>query len=253
MSLKPYALTLVLLALWEAAVRLLDVPAYLVPAPSAVAVELWTRRAYLLTNTPATVYEIWAGFAIALVVGIALAVPVALTRFGDQAIMPVLVATQSVPKSALAPIFVIWFGFGLLPKVIVAALLAFFPIVVNMVRGLRAVEPEMVQYLSTLGARRTDVFLRLRLPSSLPYLFAAMKVSISMATVGAIVGEFIGSDQGLGYVILRAISNFDTTVMFAGLTVVSLIGVLSYGVISLVERRVLAWQPDAVEATAGSA
>ncbi len=252
MSYKPYALTLGLFILWEAVVRLFAVPAYLVPAPSAVAVELWTKRTYLLQNTPATLYEVWLGFVIALVVGMVLAVPVALTKFGDQAIMPVLVATQSVPKSALAPIFVIWFGFGLLPKVVVAALLAFFPIVVNMVRGLRSVEPEMVQYLSTLGARRWDVFLRLRLPSSVPYLFAAMKVSISLATVGAIVGEFIGSDRGLGFVILRAINNFDTVVMFAGLTVVSVIGVVSYAVIGIVEKRVLAWQPDTVAVSGGA-
>lgn len=253
MSAKPYAFAVALLAVWEALVRLLHVPAYLVPAPSNIAIELWQQRAYLLRNVPATLYEIWVGFAIALVVGIALAVPVALTKFGDEAVMPILVATQSVPKSALAPIFVVWFGFGLAPKVVVAALLAFFPIVVNMVRGLRSVDLELVQYLRTLGSSSSEIFFRLRLPASMPYLFSAMKVSISMATVGAIVGEFIGADTGLGYVILRAINNFDTEVMFAGLTVVSLIGVVSYGLIALAERRVLSWQPESMQSPVAGA
>lgn len=253
MSLKPYVFVLAIFAVWEALVRLLDVPGYLVPAPSDVAMSLWTQRAYLMSNVPATVFEIWVGFAIALVGGVALGVPVALTKFGDQAVMPVLVATQSIPKTALAPIFVVWFGFGFPPKIVVAALLAFFPIVVNMVRGLRSVDIELVQYLRTLGASPREIFARLRLPASQPYLFSAMKVSISLATVGAIVGEFIGADRGLGYVILRAINNFDTAVMFAGLTVVSLIGVLSYGLIALVEKRVLSWQPESMQSPVAGA
>lgn len=253
MSWKPWALVLGILAAVEAIVLLFDVPKFLVPAPSQVLIVLWEEREYLLGNVWATVYETWAGFIIALVVGVGLAVPVALTKFGEQSLMPILVATQSVPKTALAPIFVVWFGFGFAPKIVVAALLAFFPIVVNMVRGLRAVDLEMVQYLRTLGASSWEIFRRLRVPSSGPYLFAAMKVSVSLATVGAIVGEFIGADQGLGYVILRAINNFDTTMMFAALIVVSLVGVASYGVIAAVEKRVLAWQPDDIAAVAAGA
>jgi len=253
MSWKPFALTLGLLVAVELAVRVFGVPAYLVPPPTEVAVELVERWDYFAANIPATLWETWAGFLIALVVGVALAVPIALTRFGDQAIMPILVATQSVPKTALAPIFVIWFGFGFTPKIVVAALLAFFPIVVNTVRGLRSVDPEIVQYLRTLGAHPWDILRRLRFPTSLPYLFAGMKVSISLAIVGAIVGEFIGADEGLGHVILRAINNFDTGTMFAALLVVSVIGVLSYGVIALIEKRVLSWQPDDVSAAAGGA
>lgn len=253
MSWKPYALVAALLVIVEIAVRVFEVPAYLVPPPSAVFVELWERWDYFLPNIPSTVYEIWVGFLIALVAGVALAIPVALTRFGDQAIMPILVATQSVPKTALAPIFVIWFGFGFTPKIVVAALLAFFPIVVNTVRGLRSVDPELVQYLTTLGASRWEILRRLRFPSALPFLFAGMKVSISLAVVGAVVGEFIGADQGLGYVILRAINNFDTGTMFAGLLIVSVVGVVSYGVIALLEKRVLSWQPADVAAAASGA
>lgn len=253
MTYKPWALAIGLLVSWELLVRLFDIPAYTLPAPSAVAELIWEERDYLLQNVPATVYEVWAGFALALAAGLALAIPIALTRFGAQAVMPIVVATQSVPKTALAPLFVVWFGFGLLPKVVIAATIAFFPIVVNMVKGLQSVEPEMVQYMETLGARRREIFLRLRLPSSAPYLFAALKVSISLATVGAVVGEFVGADEGLGYVILRAINNFDTTMMFAGLTLVSLVGVVSYGLVALAERPFLSWQPSEVAASATGA
>ncbi|GAA4536051.1 ABC transporter permease [Pseudonocardia xishanensis] len=249
MSARPWLLAAGLIVVWEALVQLLDVPLYLIPAPSAIAGSLWSDRAYLLANTPTTLFETWAGFLLALAIGIGLAIPVALTRFGEEAVMPIIVATQSVPKTALAPVFVVWFGFGFAPKIVMAAALAFFPIVVNLARGLRAVEPEIVQYMTTLGATRRDVFLRLRLPAALPYLFSAMKVAISLSTVGAIVGEFIGASSGLGYVILRAINNYDTAVMFAALLLVSLLGVLSYGVITQLEKRALSWQPESAAAS----
>lgn len=241
----PIALTIGILVAWEAIVLIFSVPKFLIPAPTAILESLWTNFGYIASNIPATLYEIWAGFALALAIGLTLGAIVALTRFGERALMPLIVATQSIPKTALAPIFVVWFGFGFLPKIMIAAALAFFPIVVNLARGLRAVEPELVQYLQTLGASRLDVLRRLRLPAALPYLFAAMKVAISLATVGAIVGEFIGASTGLGYVILRAINNYDTPIMFAALLVVSLIGMASYGVIAFAEKRALSWQPQA--------
>jgi NitT/TauT family transport system permease protein len=250
MKASPYLLTFALLILWEAAVLVFDIPPFLIPSPTAIAQSLWNDAPYLLANIPATLFEIWVGFALALAIGLALGIVVSLTRFGEQAVMPLVVATQSIPKTALAPIFVVWFGFGFTPKIMMAAALAFFPIVVNLARGLRAVEPEMVQYLTTLGASRRDIFLRLRLPSAMPYFFSGMKVAISLATVGAIVGEFIGASSGLGYVILRAINNYDTPIMFAALVLVSLIGVLSYGLIVLIEKRVLSWQPASTEALA---
>jgi len=241
---KPTALFLALVLLTELLVRWLEVPSYLIPAPSVVITELFTNWAYYWHAIPPTLIEILVGFLLAVVVGIVLAIPVALTKFGEQALMPLIVATQSIPKAALAPIFVIWFGFDLLPKIVVAMLLAFFPIVVNMARGLRAVEPEIVQYMSTLGASSWFVFARLRLPQSAPYLFAAMKVGVSLATVGAIVGEFLGADRGLGYLMTNAMNNFDTTRMFGALVLTSAIGVILYGIIALAERRLMSWQPD---------
>jgi NitT/TauT family transport system permease protein len=242
---KPIALLVGLVLLTEALVIVLNVPAYLIPAPSAVVVEMVTDWDYYWSAVPPTLIEIVVGFILAVIVGVVLAIPVALTRFGEQALMPLVVATQSIPKAALAPIFVVWFGFDLMPKIVVAMLLAFFPIVVNMARGLRAVEPELVQYMSTLGASSWFVFVRLRLPQSAPYLFAAMKVGVSLATVGAIVGEFIGADRGLGYLMTNAMNNFDTTSMFSALVLTSAIGVVLYGLVAFAERRFMSWQPDA--------
>ena len=241
---KPAALVAGILVVWELVVRVFDVAEFLVPAPSAVAIELVTRWDYFAKQMPATITEIWVGFAIAVVLGIALAIPVALTDFGQQAIMPVLVATQTIPKAALAPLFVIWFGFDLTPKIAIAALIAFFPIVVNMALGLSSVDDELVQYMATLGASKMAIFRKLRLPASVPYLTSAMKMSISLATIGAIVGEFVGADQGLGYTILRAINNFDTAAMFAAIFLVSAIGMASYWVIVVLERSLLRWKPQ---------
>lgn len=251
MSWKPVTFVVVLLVLIEVTVKAFSIPEYEVPAPTAIFNELIAQRHYFADQVPITTLEIWLGFVIAVVAGVALAIPVALTKFGEQAIMPVLVATQTVPKTALAPIFVVWFGFGVMPKVAIAALIAFFPIVVNMARGLRSVDTEIVQYMTTLGATKWTIFLKFRLPSSLPYLLTAMKMAISLSTIGAIVGEFVGSDSGLGYAILTAINNYDTVSMFAGLVVVSLIGVLSYGVIALLEKKALSWEADVSAASSG--
>ncbi|WP_432989596.1 ABC transporter permease [Dactylosporangium sp. CA-233914] len=247
---RPAVLAAAVLLAWELVVRVLHVADYLVPAPSTVFSGMWTQREYLWQNIGPTAYEIWTGFALAVLIGLGLGLLVSLTRFGDEAVMPLLVATQSVPKTALGPVFVVWFGYGSLPKVVMAGALAFFPIVVNLVRGLRAVEPEMVQYLVTLGASRLDVVWRLRLPAALPYLLSAMKVAISLATVGAIVGEFLGASEGLGYVMLQASNSYDTSTLFAALVVTSVIGVVSYSVISLIERLTLGWQPAALASAA---
>lgn len=253
MNLKALLLGLAILLLWELSTIVFNIKDYILPSPTQIGELIWLERETLLHNTLPTTYEVWLGFALAFIAGVALAAPIALTKFGAEAIMPIVVASQSVPKTALAPLFLVWFGFGLLPKVVIAATIAFFPIVVNLVRGLQAVEPEMVQYMTTLGASRRDIFFRLRLPTSLPFLFAALKVSISLATVGAVVGEFVGASEGLGYLILRSINNFDTPVMFAGLVCVSLLGVVSYGAIVVIEKYFLSWEAENIQTVSAGA
>ena len=242
------------LGLWEALSRAKLIDPFNFSMPSQIWDQIWTWITHgtalgsLGEQIWYTLYEALLGWVFGVVAGVVLGIALGRVRFLADVLGPYIKVLNSIPRIVLAPIFVIWFGFGFTPKILIAALLGFFPVVVNTARGLRAVDPEMVQYLRTLGASTTVIFLRLRLPASLPYLMASAKVSISLATVGAVVGEFIGASQGLGYVILRAINNFDTTTMFAALLLVSVIGVISYGVIALVERRMLSWQPDDVAA-----
>lgn len=235
------------LVLWEVGVRVLAVPRYLLPPLSTILIEMWASRAELLSQTVPTLMEIGVGYFIALLFGFLVAIPVAYSRLVEEAVFPVLVTVQVIPKIALAPLFLVWLGFGLAPKIAIAALIAFFPIVVNTVKGLRSVEQEMIQWMRSMGAGPWEIFTKLSLPWALPYILAAMKVSIGLATVGAITGEFVGTDRGLGYVILRGMVNVDTAYMFAGLISVSILGITLYMLVAALERWLLSWQ-SSVEA-----
>lgn len=247
MNLKPAVVVIVVLSAWEGLVAVRDIPDFILPPPSSILVEMWEIRTELLRQTVPTIVEIWTGFFIACAAGFLLAIPIAYSRFLEETISPILVSFQVVPKVALAPLFLIWLGFGIVPKITVAALIAFFPIVVNTVKGLRSVEQEMVQWMRTLGASEREIFFKLSLPWALPYIFAALKVSIGLAVVGAIVGEFIGTDRGLGYIIMRSTSGLNTDQIFAALITISVIGIISYWIITAVERWLLSWQ-ESVEA-----
>ena len=244
MKLKPLGVSLLFLLAWEGAVVVFDIKEFLRPPPSTILQEMWADRSELVRQSVPTLTEIWLGFLLAFGVGFLLAIPIAYSRFVEESIFPILVSFQVVPKVALAPLFLVWLGFGMTPKVMVAALIAFFPIIVNTVKGLRSVEPEMVQWMKSLGAKPWEIFFKLSLPWALPYIFAALKISIGLAVVGAIVGEFIGTDNGLGYIILRSTANLDTTSMFAALIVVSLLGIVSYALVSLAEKWLMSWQVE---------
>lgn len=227
---------------WEILVDALHVKPVILPAPSVIFLCIGRHWSYLLTNTWPTLFAVTAGFAAAAVFGFAIAIGIAYSRWVSEVTYPFLVAAQVLPKVALAPLFLIWFGFGLTPKVVIAALIAFFPIVINTARGLSSVEPELIQYMHSLGASWREVFFKLSLPWALPYIFASFRISIGLAVVGAVVGEFISSDNGLGYVISYANTSLDTDVMFAGLLVLSALGVALFLIIVLIERTVLSWQ-----------
>lgn len=238
----PALVGVAILLLWELAVVVLDIAPFLLPRPSSVADEMWAERDQLMSQSVPTLVEIWAGFSLALVIGFLLALPVAYSRTVDRLVMPVIVTFQVIPKVALAPLFLVWLGFGMAPKIWVAALIAFFPILINTIKGLRSVDAELVQWMSTLGAPRRTIFWKLSFPWAMPYLFAAMKVSISFSVVGAIVGEFIGTDRGLGYVLLTSTVVLDTELTFAAIVAISILGVCSYGVVAAAERIMLPWQ-----------
>lgn len=241
--LPPLALSLVALILWEGAIRLFNVPAFILPAPSAVVVSLIENRAQLAAATQATALEVLFGFVLASLVGIAVAlVIVRFERFG-RALYPLIVLFQNVPKVALAPIFILWFGYDLAPKILLIVVIAFFPVAIDMLAGLQSVEPSFVSLMRSVGAGNGKIMMRVRIPHSLPHLMAGLKVAITFSVIGAIVGEFAGANQGLGYVIQFASTQLDTPLIFAALVVVSILGLIFYYGVELAERILVPWAP----------
>jgi NitT/TauT family transport system permease protein len=242
MKLKPLIALLAFLVAWELVVRAFSIREFVLPPPTTILRTMWEHRAQLLQQSVPTLIEIWIGFAIAAAVGFLVAIPITYSKTVEETLFPILVGLQVVPTICLAPLFLIWLGFGMVTKIAIAALIAFFPVVVNTTKGLRSVEPEMVQWMRSLGARRRALFFKLALPSAMPYVMTALKVAITLAVVGAVVGELVGTDQGLGYVILRSTSELDTPLLFAVILTISLIGIGSYALVGVVERVLLSWQ-----------
>lgn len=229
------------LVAWEACTRGGLVPPYILPAPTAIAERLVQSGPLLVPHIVVTTLEIVLGFLLAVVGGIVLAMAAVYVTPFERAIYPWIVASQAVPKVAIGPLFVLWMGFGLLPKVVIAFLIAFFPIMIDTVIGLRSVEQESVFLLRSMGARRWKTFVYLNVPNALPNIFGGMKVAITLATVGAIVGEFIGANDGLGYILIFANGTLDTTLIFAALVLISLLAVIFYALVSLLEDLFIWW------------
>ncbi len=240
----PVLAAAVFLTLWEAAVRLLDIKPYLLPAPTNIFQKLIGQWGTIWDYTLVTGYETVLGFLLSIAVGIPVGMAIFYIRPLERVIYPFLVASQTIPKVAIAPLLVIWFGFGLTPKVIVAFLIAFFPIVVDTVVGLKSTPPEMIYLVRSMGANRLQTFLKISLPNALPNIFGGLKVAITLAVVGAVVGEFIGADKGLGYLLVVANGYLDTPLVFAGILVLSLMGIFLFFVIELLERLLMPWRTE---------
>ncbi|WP_019631476.1 ABC transporter permease [Actinomadura atramentaria] len=238
---RPAALLVACFAAWWAVTALDLVEDYLVPSPGATLELLGDKAGYISHHGWVTTYETLLGFLIAVVVGVAAAVVMVYSATVERTLYPILLFAQVIPKIAIAPLFVVWLGFGIGPKIIVAVLIAFFPVVISMVAGLKAVDPEMIELSATMGAGPLDTFAKIRLPASLPHLFSGLKVAVTLAVTGAVVGEFVGSNEGLGYVILQANGNLDTPMLFAGLLVMSAIGVVLFAVVEIAEKLLLPW------------
>lgn len=234
------------LAAWEAWVRLRHVKVYLVPAPSRVAQRLYGGPDLFIKEGFHTLEGALLGFAVGAGVAFVLATIMAQSRYLERAIFPLAILVKVTPIVAIAPLLTIWFGFGLFPKVFIAALIVFFPVMVNALVGFRSVNPNALALFESLAAGRLDVFLKLRLPSSLPFLFAAFKVSIPLSVIGAVVAEWFSGDRGLGRVIYVANNNLDMPTAFAGIFTLAVLGVALYLVTSAVERRVLFWHESAL-------
>jgi NitT/TauT family transport system permease protein len=236
-------LGLILIALWEAAIHLFNVEVFVVPAPSAIALALAQNASLLAQATLVTAEEVLVGFILATLVGAALALLIVRFSLLGRALYPIIVLFQTVPKVALAPIFILWFGYDLSPKVLLIVVIAFFPVTLDMLAGLQSVEPGLIALMRSVGAKDNDILIRVRIPNALPHLMAGMKIAITLSVIGAIVGEFAGASAGLGYMIQFASTQLDTPLVFAALIVISVVGVVFYYLIELLERGVTPWAP----------
>lgn len=230
-----------LLALWELAVRLGHIKPYILPAPSLVLAEIARKPALYMHHASYTLLETFVGFALAVSMGVAMAVGVVYSRILERTLYIILVTLNAVPKIAVAPLFIIWLGTDLSPKIAVATLVALFPIVIDTVLGLRSVDPEMLDLARSLRASRLQVLWKIRAPCALPSLFAGLKVGISLAFIGAIVGEFITAMNGLGYLVVSSQATFDTTQMFAAILLLAVLGLGLFYLIELLEILLLPW------------
>lgn len=237
----PIGTVFIIILLWHFAVIFFDIPEYLIPAPLTVGEYIFRKWNFLLSHSWVTTYETLAGFFLSILVGIPLAITLVWSKILDRSIMPILVVSQTFPKVAIAPLLIIWFGLGLLPKVLVSFIIAFFPVVISGVTGMRSVETEMLELIHSMRASSLQIFWKMRLPYALPHLFSGFKVAITFAIVGAVIGEWVGADKGLGYMLLWANANLDTVLLFSILASLTVIGVILYYSVVMVERLIIPW------------
>ena len=238
--------------LWEGATRLFAIESFILPPPTVVMVELWSRHSFYLHHAGFTLATTAAGFALALVFGIALAVAIVHSRFLERTLYTLLVALNSIPKVALAPLFVIWLGTDATPKIAVALMIAIFPIVIDTVLGLKSADLDQIDLARSAHAGKTLILWKIRFPSAMPSIFAGAKVAISFALVGAIVGEFVAGNTGLGHVILTAQGLFDTPSVFAAIIVLGVMGTLLFYAVHAVEKRLMFWHVSQRLASTGA-
>ncbi len=244
----PMLLVLVLVGLWQLAASSgfladrLGLEDFLVPSPAQIAEVLWQDRSLIAENARVTLVEIVIGFLIAVALGLATATALHLSELLRRASYPLVVASQTIPIIVIAPILVVWFGYGIGPKLAVIALICYFPITVNTLDGLQSVDRDRVRMMRTLYASRTQIFTRVEVPTALPYAFSGAKIAVAVAVIGAVFGEWAGADRGLGYLMLQDNAQLETARMFASVFVLSAIAISLFALVSLLERRLVRWR-----------
>lgn len=239
--LYPLVSLVLLLVIWQGAVTIFEIKPFILPSPELVFRLIADRYGLLLHHSFITTYETVAGFLLSALIGIPIAAAVATWRWVERMLYPLLVASQTVPKVAIAPLFIVWLGFGFLPKIIIAFLVAFFPVVISTVVGLKSTPIEMIYLGRIAGFSSWQMFLKIAFPRALPEIFAGLKVAMTLAVMGAIVGEFVGASEGLGYLLMFATAQMQTPLVFAGLVLLVLIGVVLFGLIQWCERLAIPW------------
>ncbi|MEM2897278.1 MAG: ABC transporter permease [Candidatus Bathyarchaeia archaeon] len=237
----PTLTLLAMVVLWEISVWALKIPIWLLPAPSLVANKIVSYWPYLSYNLFITFYETILGFITAIIIALPLSIAITYSRVLQNIIYPILLLFQSVPKQAIAPIVVLWFGLGITPKIVIAFLVAFFVIIVDTTTGLMTAPPELIDIAKLLKAKKSQIYLKIRLPHSLPFLFSGLKTAITLSVVGAVIGEFVASDMGAGYVILASAPQLNTDMAFASIILLSIMSMALFALVHIIERLTIPW------------
>jgi NitT/TauT family transport system permease protein len=237
----PWLFVLGIGVLWELICVVFRIPAFILPTPQAVGASMLQWASPIMDNALSTLVSTLLGFLLAVVAGVLLGAAIGASRLVYRGLFPVLVGFNSIPKVAVVPVFVIWFGAGTVPAVLTAFMVSFFPIAVNVATGLATVEPELLDVLRALGATKKDILIKIGMPRALPYFFASLKVAVTLAFVGAIIAETVAGKSGIGYLMMAATSNFDTALVFAGLAITGLMGIVMYALFAVIERRTTPW------------
>jgi NitT/TauT family transport system permease protein len=240
----PLAGTAIIILIWHYYVVLMQVPVVVLPTPLQVLRSMIDEARILTEEGWVTALECIYGFALSLVIGIPIAVVMTYSRIANQMFYPLLVASQSIPKVAIAPILLVWFGTGIKSKLAMAFVIAFFPVVVDTATGLRSTSPDLLELARSLQCTRLQTFFKIQLPSALPSIFSGAKIAVTLSVIGAVIGEFIGSNEGLGNLLLTANSQLNSPLVWASLTVLSVLGMLLYGIVALAERILMPWASD---------
>jgi len=244
MQWKPVLFLVGILVIWQAASEIFAIPWFILPSPWQILLKIVESHERLLEHSWITLLEVFAGFGLALVGGVIIAALIVHSRFLEESLYPLLVILQVTPQVAIAPVLVIWFGSGFLPKVMVAFLVAFFPIVVNTASGFLRVSDELLELMRGLKVSRLKIFLLIRFPNALPLMFAGMRISITLAVIGAVVGEFVAASEGLGYLVFTGTANLDTPLTFAAIVVLAAIGIVLFWLVGKLRDYALPWAPE---------
>ncbi len=238
------ALTIFLILLWQVAAMIISA-AYILPSPIQILVKIWDLRKNLfLVQLPATMSVTFIGLLISIVFGLALAVIMDLNKKIADAVYPIVIASQTIPTTAIAPLFVLWFGYSIWSRVLVTILITFFPITITVYDGFRSTKREMEELLITYGARKTDIFFKLKIPSALPYFFSAIKMAIPLSVIGAAIAEWLGAQSGLGYFSKRMMTQLDGAGVFAPIVLLSVTAMVAVAIVGILEEKCIKWRND---------
>lgn len=240
--LLPTLLILFLLIVWELGARMVGM-SFILPSPTEIVGKVWELRSTLfLEQLPATLLIVVIGLAISILLGVGLAIWMHISKSVERAIYPIIIASQTIPTIALAPIFVLWFGYSIWSKVVVTILITFFPIAVNSFDGLKSSSKELRELMQTMGAGKKDIFLKLDVPSAMPHFYSGLKVAFPLSVIGAAIGEWLGAQAGLGYFSRRMMTQFDGAGVFAPIVLLSLMGIVLFLLVSIFEKRTFKWR-----------